>query len=340
MRGAPLVTAAPGRLVLPGDAPTIWHRRPWGGHLVRLVAPSAQPLATQLAASPDLAPAASWAVTPLRVELGDRVRVEGRIALAGATRTSRRALAIDVTAGAYAIDVLPRWEHDGAVYQILRLRPVGEVAPARRHGATARASDARPAEPPAVVEITAAARRTARALRFVDTDGGPLLVLPRAAGIAWHGTCDERGRPIFERAPCDYDRAIGRQARAPFALAVGAHRALVLPGPAPTAWLPSAEGPILIRHGGADSDSALVAAAQALPRSGWRASRIVLELPAGELLLVDAAADAARLRHPRHAITRVAAGRHAVDVAALDGVARDRGREGGFAVELVRLRRT
>jgi immunity protein 21 of polymorphic toxin system len=340
---ATVVDAGGDALVLPGWFRTAWHARPWGGHLVRLVSSVIPPDPARtkrlLAVSPDVAPAALWSVTSMRLDVdGPLYLAEVMVKHPEGTTSSARAIPVALPAGRYHVDVIPSWQESGATYQSLRLRRDGEPAsePAKT-GARRRT-----ARQPAVAAVTPEIRRAARKLRFIETTGGPLLLVQREAAAQWHGIFDDAGEPIYEVSPCDYDRAIAYERDDPFLLDVGTTRALVLPGSLPTAWHPSRHGGLLIRWAGADGSVPLLAGVLALPASTWRRTRLRLTVGrSGQLLLFDASMDGARPGRGRADLAKVplSPGTWAVDVGGASGRSVDRGVESSWSVGLVRLRR-
>lgn len=53
-------------------------------------------------------------------------------------------------------------------------------------------------------KISPKAIATAMKLRFVGTDGGPLIVLPHELLPKWNGVFNAAGEYIYEDAPCDF----------------------------------------------------------------------------------------------------------------------------------------
>ncbi|WP_428267165.1 Imm21 family immunity protein [Haliangium sp.] len=95
-----------------------------------------------------------------------------------------------------------------------------------------------------------------KGLVWISTDGGPMILMPRAALMAWGGVEPPRdGRVIEARAPredpdrpaCDYDRACEVEGVAAV-IDVNERDALVVAGEAlPTAWIPHDRGGVLVR---------------------------------------------------------------------------------------------
>jgi hypothetical protein len=292
-----------------------------------------------LAVSPDLAPAALWSATNLQLDVhGPLHLAEVMVKHPEGTTASARSIPIALPAGRYHLDFIPHWEHAGATFQSLRLRRDAEPWPV---AAKARTTTRSAKQPPAA-EVTREIRSAARTLRFVETTGGPLLLAPREAAASWHGIFDHAGEPIYESAPCDYDRAITGDRSEPFLLDVGTMRALILPGSLPTAWYPTRDGGLLIRWAGAEGASPLLAGVLGVSASAWRKTRLRFRVGrSGELLLFDSSADGARPGRRRADRLKIALkpGVWAVDVSAARGRSVDRSIESTWSVELVRLRR-
>jgi hypothetical protein len=92
-------------------------------------------------------------------------------------------------------------------------------------------------------------------LTWIESNGGPLVVLPRALLAAWRGTDDplpgEAIEATFRWNPggvaTDYDRACDVRDYAGV-IAVGSGEALVLADePLPTTWLPGHRGGVFVR---------------------------------------------------------------------------------------------
>lgn len=131
-------------------------------------------------------------------------------------------------------------------------------------------------------------RRAARKLVFVETMGGPVLVLPQELARDWNGTYDEAGNPIFEQKPCDYDRACARGIEVS-ALSVADGTALVMGSIGPVAWHPLPSGGLLVLWAACDTTAALLEVATSLPTSRFRKTRLRLRVGSSKVLLLDAA---------------------------------------------------
>jgi len=165
----------------------------------------------------------------------------------------------------------------------------------------------RPPEPEALV-ATDAMVRAAKRLEFVETDGGPVLVLPLAHKTEWFGVNDADGEYAFESKPTDYDRACEVN-EVIEAIPVGASEAWVLPSPDPVAFHPVEEGGLLLRWVGADNGTSVLAGALLAPEALWYDTGQVLTSE-GSFAIVDAAKDG---RDDKPCTTfKLPAGRYAV----------------------------
>jgi hypothetical protein len=175
---------------------------------------------------------------------------------------------------------------------ILELRAGKGRAPARRRTV-------------AEVAITAEARRLARRLRAIATDGGPVLVLPVGTLGRYRGAGGDGAH---------YDAACGIGGLAAVVAIDGVGDGLALAGPASTIAVPTAGGAILLRKRVGADDAAFVALALAAPARGWKTLRGVLTVPPpGGLAAIDAV-DSGREARPLRVQLTVAPGDHAVDV--------------------------
>src|SRR5689334_17973405 len=90
-------------------------------------------------------------------------------------------------------------------------------------------------------------------MQWVESAGGPLIVVPLELAQSWRGIEAVPGDPVtdYDRA-CDVDDYLG-------VLEVGPGRGLVLGDePMRTAFVPSADGGILVRWGYAPSEDAVL----------------------------------------------------------------------------------
>ncbi|MEV0535180.1 Imm21 family immunity protein [Kitasatospora sp. NPDC050463] len=161
------------------------------------------------------------------------------------------------------------------------------------------------------------------AVRWVESQGGPLVVVPGTVLAAWSGSAggDELATD-FDRA-CAVDGLIG-------VLPVGPSQALVLADePASTAWL--REQGVFVRWSAAESEEALLGSVDAaLLAAAWEPE--VIWQASGPVVLFDAAWTGEECRQEEHLRIDLAAGRYAVRAAYVEPDAQT-------WLTLVRLRR-
>jgi hypothetical protein len=133
---------------------------------------------------------------------------------------------------------------------------------------------------------------------WVTPEGGPLLLIPRPALMAWGGVEPPRnGRVIEARsrwrepdAPAtDYDRACDLPG--PVAVIdVNGRDALVLGGkPLATTWLPQRDGIVLVRGTGGENRTPSLPSTQALTRMPWLPTDVRITSREASWMLLDAA---------------------------------------------------
>ena len=127
----------------------------------------------------------------------------------------------------------------------------------------------------------------AKKLKFVETEGGPVLVCPKALLPQWHGVYDAQGEFIYEKSPCDYDRACDAKG---LIIPVGRGQALVMNQHESTAFLQTAPGTAyLLFWAGADAASHVLEAVLSAPPKAWRKKKEVFTMTGKELALLDSA---------------------------------------------------
>lgn len=133
-------------------------------------------------------------------------------------------------------------------------------------------------------------------LDWVCNDGGPFLLIPQKHLQAWEGTVPpSNGRVVqaqFRYDPTipatDYDRACDVEDYLGL-LAVGEGTALVLGDePVMTAWLPKANGGILIRWRYANSEADILAALNSVGPEAFTDSGLELEIDDTRVILMSA----------------------------------------------------
>lgn len=203
------------------------------------------------------------------------------------------------------------------------------------HEPSINATAERPPEPEPVV-ATDAMIRAAKALEFVGTDGGPVLVLPLAHIAEWFGVNDGDGEYAFETKPTDYHRACA--VNDPIgSIPVGAAEAWVMPSPDAVAFHPLEDGGLLLRWVGADNGASVLAGALLAPAELWAATGEVLTSEGG-FAIVDAAKDGREDK--AHTTFALPAGRYALwSMREYHGDVRIGDQLHGTMVTAIRLRR-
>ncbi|MFF1904025.1 Imm21 family immunity protein [Kitasatospora sp. NPDC058218] len=161
------------------------------------------------------------------------------------------------------------------------------------------------------------------AVRWVESQGGPLVVVPEAVLAAWSGSAGG------DESVADYDRACAVEGLTGV-LPVGPSEALVLADePASTAWL--REQGVFVRWSAAESEEALLGSADAaLLAAAWE-PEVIWQVP-GSVVLFDASWTGEECRQEEHLRIDLVAGRYAVRAAYVEPDART-------WLTLVRLRR-
>jgi predicted DNA-binding WGR domain protein len=139
-------------------------------------------------------------------------------------------------------------------------------------------------------KISNEAIKIAETLRFVGTEGGPLMVLPEELLPSWNGVYDAEGRYIYETDHCDYTRACEWEGSWIRNIVVGEGIGLVLHSDSAASFLPDDTGGVFIRWSAADSAAPLVHALLRAPKSKWKRTGISVKVgPSQGLVLFDAA---------------------------------------------------
>lgn len=128
-------------------------------------------------------------------------------------------------------------------------------------------------------------RQPIAGLRWIDSLGGPLLLLDRQWLPHWRGylgpSSDESGSD-YARA-CAIDETLG-------ILPIGPGQGLILGDePLSTAWLPlpGLRGGLIVRWRWAPDEAAVLAALPRLPSVMWLSNNLTLPLPTGQAVLFD-----------------------------------------------------
>lgn len=123
-------------------------------------------------------------------------------------------------------------------------------------------------------------------LRYVETEGGPFILLPLELKKAWKGTGDDEDGD----AETDYDRAEEFLSKVGV-LAVGAGQALILGEAEVTAFRATEEGGVFVQKVYGDEPAEVTAALDAaLASSRWKATKRPFTVEGkGKLALFDSA---------------------------------------------------
>ncbi|HNN94348.1 MAG TPA: Imm21 family immunity protein [Pseudomonadota bacterium] len=313
----------------PTNAPMCWRPSEIGGVLVRARGhvPRTQ-RDTVLGLGPEHVPAGGFRLAALTVELtGEAERCFVDPWAGQPAKKIPAAIPVRLPAGLWEIDHAVVGEPPISA-ELFRFRPAGTPPP----GPTATAAAPRPP----TVTLQRETQAAAKALRFVETEGGPVLVLPVAALPQWRGICDDGGKPVFGEQPTDYDRAC--DARGPI-LSFAGVEALVLDQESTAFYRASDTVSYLLRWIGADDGAHVLQAVLSADRRAWRSSRKVFTLASeGGVAIIDSAAYGPGLREPAHG--DLAPGRYRIDTMTefngelLDGEGRH-----GLMASALRLRR-
>jgi hypothetical protein len=293
--GAPLLAKIAGSsaLMLPMGTPTTWFPLDKQSGILARYWKVSEPFAEnfhKIPFSPWAVPEEQWQRLDFTLDvdatccLCDSVSHDVDSDESNALRAKDR-LRLKLPAGTYVVERVASYfarRHDEL--DLIRLRPEGHAAAAPKRA---------PKPPPleSAVPLSAASRAVGKQLRFIDTEGGPFVAVPRRALAAWFGTNDADGEYAYEKQPTDYDRACqGNGARV---LRVAKEEALVLDGPSSTAFLPERRGGVFITWEGADRASDLVQALGAVKQ--WKRLRSEFHFAGGALVVFDSASDGREL---------------------------------------------
>lgn len=281
-------------LLLPSGTPTGWLPMANGGVFVRPI--------RKLEGK---RPAASFVVPeklPRSLEVGaDWVLFD---AVAGATaeypkyfdKRAKDLLPVPLAPGRYLVEHSTPLPYAQLEYAAVRLRLEGTDAPA-----------AVEVKRPAPFAIDAATKKQAKALHFIETEGGPLLALPAKALATWKGIGDGKmdGKSDYERACVNRGFILGK------------NEGLVLQEPESTALVTTKEGVVFVRWVGADKAVDLLAA---LPHAKkWKREKKALEV-AGPLVLFDATLEGKKLGKRQRLDVPLKKGRYDIEWTEVDGV--------------------
>lgn len=274
-------------LLFPGQFPSTWHQLgPRAGVLVRMAGHSNHELEA-LSVDPWAVAESDWKRAVSRVTID--APANGALVLFDSVPRDPRpiekaeagVLPVTLPPGEYVVDQATLGERDFAV-ALLRIRPEDEV-PERPEGKR----PPRVPGPPASITLRKETVALAKPLKFVETEGGPILVCPKALLPQWHGVYNAKGKYIYEESRCDYDRACDAKG---LIISVGKGEALVLEQES-TAFLAMPDAAYLLLWTGADAASHVLEAVLSAPRKSWRKLKSVFTMTGRELALIDSAND-------------------------------------------------
>lgn len=289
MQGAVLEKKVGGERVLlfPGNVPSTWRQlSPRAGVLLRMAGHSNHELEA-LSVDPWAVAESDWKLAVCSVTID--APADGALKLFDSVPRDPRpiekaeaaVLPVTLPPGKYVVDQATLGQRDFAVV-LLRIRPKDEVLEAPKGKPPVR----RPG-PPANLVLRKETVALAKPLKFVETEGGPVLVCPKALLPQWHGVYDAKGKYIYEESECDYDRACDAKG---LIISVGKGEALVLEQES-TAFLAMPDAAYLLFWTGADAASHVLEAVLAAPPRSWRKLKTVFTMTGKELALIDSAND-------------------------------------------------
>lgn len=169
-----------------------------------------------------------------------------------------------------------------------------------------------------------------KTLTYVETEGGPFVLLPLELKKAWNGTGDEDDDD--EDAESDYDRA-NEFVTTVGVLDVGDGQALVLGEAEVTAFRETSDGGVFIQRVYGDEDAEVLAAVDRALAGKWKPLKAKLTVAGkGKLALFDSAYAYADADTDEMLKISLAPGTYAIETA--------RVKKGEVEAGLVRLRRT
>lgn len=146
---------------------------------------------------------------------------------------------------------------------------------------------------------------------FVESEGGPLIVMAEALAAHWNGMFDAAGNPMMGIAPCDYDRACEAGLGV---IGVGSPLgdeegwALVLDTPERSTFVATEAGARIVRWIEAEGPLTLVDAALALDDEDFEEELGTVEHDGGPLVLFDAAVRGEKVAPAKRAAIDLPAG--------------------------------
>jgi len=168
-----------------------------------------------------------------------------------------------------------------------------------------------------------------RSLHFIETEGGPFILLPMEHKKSWNGVGDED-----EGIPSDYDKAEKFESTVGV-LDLGKGQALVLGTAEVTAFWSLDDGGVFIQRIMGDEDADVIKAVErALAETkGWKRSKVRFDPGAGKLALFDSACSYADADEDERLQITLARGTYGLETRTVK-------RGDDLEVELVRLRAT
>lgn len=167
-------------------------------------------------------------------------------------------------------------------------------------------------------------------LQWLESNGGPLLLVPGEHLASWGGidpprdgrSIEARFRALLGEPASDYDRACDVEGYLGL-LDIGAGQGLVLAGdPCGAAWLSSSKpaggdgrgltGHMLVRWEYGESEASVIATLEHVPESIWRDDNLVLTVGREPLYLLDAAYNLGDLQGDDHLTIHLPEGMYSV----------------------------
>lgn len=211
-------------------------------------------------------------------------------------------LPLELTPGTYVLETAQQAFDRRAAVSLLYLHPQGHRPEL--------GGEAAPAAPAALV-IDKATAAAAKKLKFVESEGGPLVFMPERVAAKWWGICNEQGDEVYDDEPTHYERACKVRGEVGV-LEVGDGDALVLGTPQSTAAHLLEHGLLLLRWVGADHAAAVLA--PALGPGVYKATKLVITSRGEPWLLFDSAEDGRKLAKKNIARVTVPKGRYRIEL--------------------------
>ena len=281
-------------LVFYGNFPSTWHALGKNAGVLVRMAGHGNPKA--LTIDPWAVPASAWKLGAAKLSLSGPARRVLFDSIAGGKMPVQgddaRTLEVSLPAGDYEVDRATFGEPPFQV-TLQRVRPAGKVpTPPAGHVAAA------PPSPPADVTLQKSTAKIAKRLVFVSTDGGPVLACPVELLASWHGVYDAAGTYIYDKEPCDYDRACAERG---YVLDVGAGQAMVLDRQSVAFVQLPDDTAYFLFWDGADDGAHVLEAVLSIPDKDWKKHANRFTIASKQLGLIDSAKagrDAPAAKHP------------------------------------------